>query len=147
MASIWDPGMRDQLVGRVSTLRPEAAGKWGKMTCPQMVAHLNAALRMASGDLPVASRNLPLRYTPLKQLVIYVLPFPKGAPTAKEILAGPQVDWATEQQAFGAHLDRVLSRRGSAAWPEHPAFGALTERAWGVLVYRHTDHHLTQFGA
>ena len=32
-------------------------------------------------------------------------------------------------------------------WPDHPAFGALSRRAWGVLIYRHMDHHLRQFGA
>jgi len=32
-------------------------------------------------------------------------------------------------------------------WPEHPAFGALSRRAWGVLIYRHMDHHLRQFDA
>ena len=28
----------------------------------------------------------------------------------------------------------------------HPAFGKLSPRAWGVLAWRHTDHHLRQFG-
>jgi hypothetical protein len=32
------------------------------------------------------------------------------------------------------------------AAPEHPAFGRLSGRAWGALVYRHMDHHLRQFG-
>lgn len=27
-----------------------------------------------------------------------------------------------------------------------PAFGRLTRPAWGVLSYRHIDHHLRQFG-
>ena len=30
--------------------------------------------------------------------------------------------------------------------PVHPAFGDITTQAWGVLAYRHTDHHLRQFG-
>ena len=43
-----------------------------------MLAHLNDSYRMALGDLKVKSKNLPLRYTPIKQLVIYVAPFPEG---------------------------------------------------------------------
>ena len=29
---------------------------------------------------------------------------------------------------------------------EHPAFGALTYKDYGVLIARHTEHHFRQFG-
>ena len=29
----------------------------------------------------------------------------------------------------------------------HPSFGNLKGDEWGILVYRHLDHHLQQFGA
>jgi hypothetical protein len=28
----------------------------------------------------------------------------------------------------------------------HPTFGPMTGRDWDVLVWRHLDHHLRQFG-
>lgn len=28
----------------------------------------------------------------------------------------------------------------------HPFFGKLTSEQWGIGVYKHLDHHLTQFG-
>ena len=31
--------------------------------------------------------------------------------------------------------------------PAHPLFGPMTWREWGVATYKHTDHHLRQFGA
>jgi hypothetical protein len=31
-------------------------------------------------------------------------------------------------------------------WAAHPAFGRMSHRAWGVLGYRHLDHHFRQFG-
>jgi hypothetical protein len=34
-----------------------------------------------------------------------------------------------------------------APWLEHPAFGKMSDRAWGVQIFRHMDHHLEQFGA
>jgi hypothetical protein len=36
---------------------------------------------MALGELTVKPKHLPIRYPPLKQLIIYVVPFPKSAPT------------------------------------------------------------------
>jgi len=117
------------------------------MTAPQMICHLADSAKMALGDLPVASKRLPIRYPPLKQLIIYALPFPKSAPTAPELLARAPREWHLDVGELTALVDQLAARRGSASWPEHPAFGALTERAWGVLVYRHMDHHLRQFGA
>lgn len=47
-----------------------------------MLAHVNDALRTPLGEIAPAPRNLPLRHFPLKQLIIYLFPFPKGVPTA-----------------------------------------------------------------
>ena len=41
---------------------------------------------------------------------------------------------------------RELHERISRLTPETPAFGPLSARGWGVLTYRHLDHHLLQFG-
>jgi hypothetical protein len=117
------------------------------MTVAQMVAHLSDAARMALGDLPCASKRLPLRYPPLKQLIVYWLPWPEGAPTAPELIGRVPASWPAEVADLAALLERLAGQPRDASFPEHPAFGRLSRRAWGVLVYRHMDHHLRQFGA
>jgi hypothetical protein len=112
-----------------------------------MVCHLADSLRMAMGDLPVEPKRLPIRYPPLKQLIIYVAPFPKGAPTAPELLTRAPREWTSDVADVQALLNRAARTATTDGWPEHPAFGALSKRAWGVLIYRHMDHHLKQFGA
>ena len=147
MPTFWDAAAREEFCQRVARLRPDTPARWGKFDAPQMVAHLNDAMRMASGELPIPPRKTPLRYWPIRKLVIYVLPFPKGAPTAPQLLARCEAaDLATEQAAFRALAERVAAKPSTDAWPHHPAFGALTHADWGVLAYRHTDHHLRQFG-
>jgi hypothetical protein len=69
----------------VARLKPDTPARWGKFNAAQMVAHLNDAMRMASGELRIPPRNTPLRYWAVRKMVIYVLPFPKGAPTAPEL--------------------------------------------------------------
>ena len=147
MKTFWDVAAREEFCRRVDRLTPAASAQWGKFNSTEMLAHLNDAMRMALGDLHVKSKKMPLRYPPLKQLIIYALPFPKGAPTAPELLArcsGAQ--FAEERAAFHALADRLAAKSPREAWPEHPAFGRLTHQAWGVLSFRHTDHHLKQFG-
>jgi hypothetical protein len=53
-------------------------------------------------------------------------------------------------QSTFTSLVNELARRAddsSTRWPEHPFFGPLTRKDWGVLGYRHSDHHLRQFDA
>ena len=112
-----------------------------------MVCHLADSLKMAMGDLPVAPKQLPIRYPPLKQFIIYVAPFPKSAPTAPELLAREPREWAQRRRGRAGAAGARGVGPDHDAWPEHPAFGKLSKRAWGVLIYRHMDHHLRQFGA
>ena len=111
-----------------------------------MLAHLVDWMEMASGQLPTAPRRRLLRYPGVKHLVIYWLPFPKGVPTAPELVARTPSDWSAECTALSRHLESFVEMESGFAWPEHPAFGMLTPKAWGTLAYRHIDHHLRQFG-
>jgi Protein of unknown function (DUF1569) len=146
-ATMWDPSLRASFSERVKKLNRDSKAAWGKFSATGMLAHLNDSYRMCTGELKVKSKNLPLRYTPIKQLVIYVAPFPKGAPTAPELLA--RCDAAVlddEKKAFEALIAKLASIKPGDQLQEHPAFGVLTHKAYGVLMARHTEHHFSQFG-
>jgi len=144
--TILDVTTRADLSARLSRLAPDRRPEWGKFTAPRMVCHLADSLRMALGELAVAPKRLPLRYPVVKQLVIYLLPFPRGTPTAPELLARLPQDWNGEVQALRDEMDKFATRTPQESWPAHPAFGSMSGRAWGVLAYRHMDHHFRQFG-
>lgn len=146
-ATMWDPSLRASFSERVKKLNRDTKAAWGKFSASGMLAHLNDSYRMCTGELKVKSKNLPLRYTPIKQLVIYVAPFPKGAPTAPELLT--RCDAAVlddEKKAFEAMIAKLAGVKPGDPLQEHPAFGVLTHKAYGVLMARHTDHHFRQFG-
>lgn len=147
MKTLWTEADRNELVARLGRLNVDSKPNWGKMDCPQMLAHLADSLRMMLGDLSTEPKGGPLRFAPLKKLVIYWLPFPKGAPTAPELRARPSIGIEPESAAVKELLDRLAQSASRTAWPEHPAFGKLSAQDWGVLGYRHMDHHLRQFGA
>lgn len=146
MKSIFNPAVHRELHDRVQRLTPQQQPQWGKMSAAQMVAHLTDSLKMASGELEVAPKKVPLRYSPLKELVLYVLPIPKGLPTAPELIARKPGEWTTEVADLREQLNGLVQRGAEALAPAHPAFGTLSAKQWGVLVYRHMDHHLRQFG-
>ena len=146
MKSLWDSNAREELAQRLDRLKPDASGLWGKMNASQMVAHLVDSLKMSTGKLKVKGKKLPLRFTPIKQLIIYGPPFPKSAPTAPELLVRQCDDWDTECASLKEMMDSFASRPAGTQLPRHPAFGTLSRRAWGVLSYKHIDHHFRQFG-
>jgi hypothetical protein len=143
--SLSDARARQELVERLERLSPEAKPLWGKMTAPQMLAHLADWMLMAKGELKTAPKNRALSFWPVKQLAIFWLPFPKGVPTAPELLSRKPLAWTVERAAVRNHVES-FETLDPAVWPEHPVFGVMTPRAWCVLGYRHTDHHLRQFG-
>ena len=146
MKTLWQDDARKQLEGRLARLAPDRVALWGRMSAPQMVCHLAESMKMALGDLTVAPKRLPIRYPPLKQLIVYIAPFPKNVPTAPELLARAPCDWSADVADLRVLIDRFAARGRDTAWPVHPAFGTLSGRAWGVLAYRHIDHHFRQFG-
>lgn len=146
MKTMFSAGDRAAIVERINRLTPEHSPKWGKMNVSQMIVHLADAVRMATGELPVKSKKLPVRFSPIKELIIYVFPFPKSAPTAKELLSRVPAEWTNEREDLLRQIDHLATLAGKTDWPDHPAFGKLSRTDWGVLGYKHCDHHLKQFG-
>jgi Protein of unknown function (DUF1569). len=81
-----------------------------------------------------------------EQLAIYLMPFGKGLPTAPELLAGAQQPLDSVKVDLTGAIARFAARSAATVWPDHPAFGRMSRGDWGVLTYRHSDHHLRQFG-
>ena len=146
-ASIFDPADRAALLARVDGLDATAPARWGKFTAPRMVSHLISAVRMALGEEPCKDRPSFLSNRAVRYLVIHVLPFPRGAPTAREMLSRAPESWAADVAALKALIERAAANGRDGAWARHPAFGALSGHDWGVLIHNHVQHHLTQFGA
>ncbi len=143
--TLLDPTVERDLLTRLDHLTPETQGRWGHMSVAQMLHHLGGAIRMATGDLSIPPRDSVLRRFPLKQLIVFVLPFPKGAPTAPALLAKGEFSFEGERETVRELLG-TFAKRQIAEWPEHPAFGPLNRDQWGILVWKHVDHHLCQFG-
>ena len=148
MGSILNDVDRTAIRQRIGSVTSASVPRWGRMDAQAMLTHLRQSALMALGELPVASKGKrAFQVFPLKHLILHVVPFPKGAPTAPELL----VPDAASVDAIRSELVSLVERIGAgpreADGPVHPLFGRLSRREWGVATYKHTDHHLRQFGA
>lgn len=148
MRSILSEADRAEIVSRVQSLSISSTGRLGSMDVAGMLQHLRLSALMTLGELPVPSANKrAFQVFPLKHLILYVLPFPKGAPTAPELKPGRAASFEEERAAVLDLLERIGTGVKEGAGPAHPLFGPLTWREWGVATYKHAEHHLRQFGA
>jgi hypothetical protein len=146
MPQIWEPGRQDEILRRLEKLQPNSAAAWGKFTPAKMLHHCAAGMRAGLGELPVAPKAGPFRNWLMQKLVIYVIPWPKGAPTAPELLSANDPDFANAKADLVSALARFAAAGPRGKFADHAAFGKLSGEDWGALTYRHLDHHWKQFG-
>jgi hypothetical protein len=148
MGSILNESDRTAICSRMRALSASSTARWGRMSVTEMLEHLRLSAQMTVGELKVADANKrAFQMFPLKHLILYVLPFPKGAPTAPELHPGAAASFEAERAAVLLLLDRIGAGPREGAGPAHPLFGPLSWREWGAATYKHVDHHLKQFGA
>lgn len=146
MPTIWNPADREAILARFERLSPEARPKWGKLDAPRMVTHVTDTLRSGIGEVTLRPTRSPLQYWPVNTLVMFYLPWPKGAGTAPELLERKPTEWKAELETLRAAVDRFIAREISGPWPAHVTFGRINGEQWGRLTHRHFEHHLGQFG-
>jgi Protein of unknown function (DUF1569) len=144
--TVWNAGDRTALLARFENLKADQRPLWGKMTAPQMVKHCTLPFLSAMGEYAVAPKWTPFRNWPMQKLIIYVLPWPKGAPTAPEFIVRDDGDLAERLTELKAVVERFASRGEKQPLQPHAAFGVLSGKDWGAQMHRHLNHHLTQFG-
>lgn len=149
MKNLYEQATVSEVKARVAALRPDSPRQWGKMTVAQAMAHCAAAMESAVGDAkpPRVFIGRLLGGMFKKGMVSTDAPMQRNSPTADFLRITDERDFAAEQQRLITLVDR-FANGGPAkctTWP-HAFFGPMTSEEWAVLMYKHSDHHLRQFG-
>ncbi len=149
MKNVYDSEVAAELVARLNALTPETRPHWGKMNVGQMLAHCSVPYEMAFEDKHRPAGPL-LRWvlrTFVKKGVVNEKPYRKGSPTAPAFKVAPDQDFHRERERLIGYVERT-AQEGARYFEGRPSpsFGPLTSGEWNNLLYKHLDHHLTQFG-
>lgn len=147
MSTLADPDVRTRCCERIARLDPNASPKWGRMTAPQMVCHLNDSFRVGAGEKDASSDTNLVKQTVFKWVALHTpFPWPHGVPTMPEVEQGrggtPPADWERDCADLRASIHAFADR---GAFAMHPLFGEMSRGDWLIWGYRHLDHHLRQF--
>jgi hypothetical protein len=151
MKTLFEPMCVQEVKQRLSALSPVNERQWGKMSSAQMLAHCSLGLEMAGGEIRPARAFVGRILGPvIKPMALRdEEPMRRNSPTSKELIViGDDRDFETERKRLSGLIDRFVAA-GAAGCTSHPHafFGSLTADEWAVLMYKHLDHHLRQFGA
>jgi hypothetical protein len=149
--NLFEKACAEELKERVARLTPESPRHWGKMNTAQAVAHCALAFELPSGGQKPPRAGFPVRILGriIKPLALGDdKPMRRNSPTMKSLVIPDERDLAKERERLCAAIDRFAAA-GPAGCTDHPHsfFGRLTPEEWAILMYKHVDHHLRQFGA
>ena len=146
-ATLLDPSTRAQLTERVRALESEAQPLWGRMDLVAMLNHLNLSFQAASGELRLKRALIGRLFGGVAKRVFLAggRDFTRNSPTDPGLLR----QGGSHEAARTELLQRIeaFAQPGGISDHPHAFFGPLTPDEWGVLMGKHLDHHLRQFGA
>ena len=152
MKNLFDPTLGDEIKQRIMRLHPDSERQWGNMTPAQTLAHCTSGMQMAMGIINPKRASFPAN---IMGLLIKLLvfgddkPMRRNSPSAPELFSANPTrgDFERERAQLIAAVDSFATR-GAACCSQHPHpfFGPLKPEQWAILMYKHVDHHLRQFG-
>jgi hypothetical protein len=152
MKDLFDRTLADDIKQRIMRLDPESERRWGNMTLAQTLAHCTCGVQMAMGVINPKRASFPANVIGLviKPLVFGDdKPMRRNSPSSPELFSvdPAQCDFERERTQLIATIDSFANKGAACcSWHPHPFFGRLKPHQWAILMYKHLDHHLRQFG-
>jgi len=152
MKDLFDPTLADDIKQRIMRLNAESERQWGNMTVAQTLAHCTSGMQMAMGVINPKRASFPANVIgPLIKPLVFGddKPMRRNSPSSRELFSADptQCDFEGERARLITTIDSFASKGAACcSYHPHPFFGTLKPHQWAILMYKHVDHHLRQFG-
>ena len=149
LPNIFNVSVCADMVSRINRLNENTPALWGKMNVSQMLAHCCVTYEMIFENKH-AKPNFLLRFVLknfIKSKVVGEEPYKQGGPTAPQFLITNECDFEKEKMRLINYINKV-QQLGEAFFEgkESHSFGVLNKTEWNNMMYKHLNHHLSQFG-
>jgi hypothetical protein len=149
MKNLFEAERVEEVKQRIARLRPDSERQWGTMNPAQALEHCSRGMETATGDKkpPRVFIGRLLGWIVKPKVMQNDEPLRRNSPTAKSLVVKDERDLETERTRLYGLIDRFAAAgaKGCTTYP-HAFFGRLTPDEWAILMYKHLDHHLRQFG-
>ena len=146
MKSFFDQSSYENLRQRLDSIQPNNTALWGKMNAQQMFKHCQYPIQTALGKEKIPMKpNWPVKVL-FKRMMYSPKPFKKNVPTPKKFKIVDEYDFSSEKEKLDQWMQELWYDRDNDERRAHPVFGHFTKEQWGILQWKHLDHHFRQFG-
>lgn len=147
MKTITDPIAQQEIFKRMDSLRADTPRLWGTMTAAQMLLHCRRQIGLGTGEVTSKPMFPKAVQWLAKQSFGFSLPWKRNLPTAPEMTAMDDgLDFSHELEMLRSAISAFVQLPDDAALSGHPIFGQMDKQEWGLIIHKHLDHHLRQFG-
>jgi hypothetical protein len=147
--NIFEAAVSAEMVNRINQLTPNTQPLWGKMNASKMLAHCSVTYEMIYDNKhpkPNALMRFVLKLF-VKKGVVNETPYPKNSPTAPVFIIKDDKNFEVEKIRLIEYINKTLALGPNYFEnKESLSFGKLTTSEWNNMLYKHLDHHLSQFG-
>ncbi len=146
--NIFLPETTQALLARINLLSATTPPQWGKMNVSQMLAHCCVPYEgIYEGKHKVGALKSFFIRLLLKRALTNEKGYAKNSPTAPNFIIADERNFENEKARLMAYI--IRAEKDGAAFFEgkpSPSMGRLTAGEWSNMLYKHLEHHLTQFG-
>lgn len=148
MKNLYEPSAAAEVKSRIANLKADSRALWGKMSPSQAAAHLANTMEMAVGDSnpPRMFLGRLVGRLVIRRIVADDKRMMQNAPTSPYLLISDPRDMEKERARLARLVEKFCSGREACTTHPHTFFGPMTADEWAILMYKHCDHHLRQFG-
>ncbi|WP_100376986.1 hypothetical protein [Chryseobacterium geocarposphaerae] len=119
------------------------------MNAAQMLYHCDLVLQIPLQKIELQKINYIFRAIGIitkKEMHIFNNGIPHNMPTFQKLIVNFECSFEEARNNLLKTLDFYWDSFEKQSLPkEHILFGAMKEKDWGFLEYKHLDHHLKQF--
>ena len=147
--SLFDAETHREIVDRINALTADTGPTWGEMSAAQMLAHCAEVQEVSNGTKVLRDSPFMVRLIRglIKKMVISDKPYPRSTRTHPQYVVSDQKDFDEQKQRLIDGLNAAVSMSDNQINAiEHALFGRMTKDEKGWSMYKHLDHHLSQFG-
>lgn len=147
MDNLFDPITAEFIIRRINNLRPDSKRIWGKMTVSQMIAHCQMPLKVALGDMKLKRTLIGFFFGRIaRKQLMHPSEYKRGMPTDPSFIIKHEPSFEIERENLINLIHRFVKEGPATVGREpHPFFGKMKQKEWGILNWKHLDHHLRQF--
>lgn len=150
MKTVFEKSTRDELISRINSLSENNKALWGKMNVYQMTKHCVIWHQWVLG----IDNTIEYKQSFLGKLIGKMIlknnikndkPLGKNAPAGSDFTVN---ETNGDLEAQKKTLVKLTGHYGHYNNPNfiHGLFGKMTKQQIGIFAYKHSDHHLRQFG-